>query len=114
MSISSFSLNGQPPAYEGLLENIKNANTIYTSQRQQILFLQSALTETQNQALQLTYAYESCRKEVEEYDLIITLCHNREDEYQGIIKQHEIKETIYQTITGTAIVYLIYNLIFKR
>lgn len=113
MSISSFSLSGQPQAYEGLLENIKNANTIYESQRQRILFLESALFETQNQALQLELSYSSCRKEVNESDEIIALLYRREEEYKGIIKQHETREIIYQTATGAIIVYILYNLIFK-
>jgi hypothetical protein len=113
VSISSSSLIGQPPAYEGLLDNIKNANTIYEGQRQRILFLESAYIASQNQALQLEYAYLSCKSEVEEAEIIIDIMYRREDEYIGIIKQHKTKEIIYQTALGATLSYIIYNLIFK-
>ena len=113
MSISSSSYAGQPPAYEGLLDNIKNANAIYEGQRQRILFLESAYLASQNQALQLEYAYFSCLNEVKEAEIIIEIMYQKENEYLGIIKQHKTKEIIYQTTIGAALSYIIYNLIFK-
>ena len=112
MNITSFSQNGQPQ-YDDLLENIKNANAIYVHQKQQILFLESALFEAQAQAGQLTLSITSCNKQSEQLMVAVGDLQQKEIEYKGIIKQHKTKETIYQTALGATLAYIIYNLIFK-
>ncbi len=115
-SISGFSWNGRavdpPPVHEAsihsIMENIRASNQIYTAQVHQILFLNKALEEAEQQAVNMRWAYEECREEVLKGDAQLLLKDRKLGEAEKII---QIQKTKTHVITSVAIIIITYLIV---